>query len=63
MFQKVSEWTDLKDLHPKGVLGFHTNQLQHYYIDNLYLYDKPDEVSLAVEPYRKLALTWAALKQ
>ena len=63
VFQKVSEWTDVKNLHPKGVLGFHTNQLQHYYIDNLYLYDQPNEVSLAVEPYGKLAVTWAALKQ
>ncbi len=63
VFQKVSEWTDPKDLHPKGVLGFHTNQLQHYYVDNVYLYDKADEVNLAVEPAGKLAVTWAALKQ
>ena len=59
VFQKVSEWADLKNLHPKGVLGFHTNQLQHYYIDNLYLYDSPNQVSLAVESYGKLAVTWA----
>ena len=62
VFQKVTEWTDVKNLHPKGVLGFHTNQLQRYYIDNLYLYDKPNEVSLAVEPDGKLAVTWANLK-
>lgn len=63
VFQKVSEWTDPKDLHPKGVLGFHTNQLQHYYVDNVYLYDTPNEVNLAVEAAGKLAVTWAALKQ
>ena len=62
MFQKVIEWTDPKNLHPKGVLGFHTNPLQHYYIDNLYLYDRPNEVSLAVEPNGKLTITWANLK-
>jgi hypothetical protein len=62
-FDKVIEWTDLKNLHPKGALGIHTNQLQHYYIDNLYLYDNPREVNLAVEPQGKLAVTWAALKQ
>ena len=61
-FEKVCEWTDVKNLHPKGVLGFHTSQLQHYYIDNLYLYDKPNEVSLAVAPHGKLAVTWANLK-
>ena len=63
VFQKVSEWTDPKDLHLKGVLGFHTNELQHYYIDNLYLYDRPNEVSLSVDPNGKLAITWANLKQ
>lgn len=63
LFQEVSEITVPKNLHPKGVLGFHTNQLQHYYIDNLYLYDNPNEVSLAVEPQSKLAVTWASLKQ
>ena len=62
-YEKVSEWTDPKNLHPKGVLGIHTNQLQHYYIDNLYLYDNPREVNLAVEPYSKLAVTWANLKE
>ena len=63
VFEKVSDLSDVKNLHPKGVLGFHTNQLQHYYIDNLFLYDNPREVSLAVEPQGKLAVTWAALKQ
>ena len=62
-FEKVSDLSDVKDLHPKGVLGFHTNQLQHYYIDNLYLYDTPREVNLAVEPHGKLAVTWATLKR
>ena len=62
-YEKVIEWTDPKNLHPKGVLGIHTNQLQHYYIDNLYLYDNPREVNLAVEPHGKLAVTWANLKQ
>ena len=62
VFQKVTEWTDPKNLHPKGVLGFHTNPLQHYYIDNLYLYDRANEVSLAVEPNGKLTVTWANLK-
>lgn len=63
VFQKVSDMNDPKNLHPKGVLGFHTSPLQHYYIDNLYLYDNPNEVSLAVEPQNKLAITWASLKQ
>ncbi len=63
VFQKVSDMNDPKNLHPKGVLGFHTNQLQHYYIDNLYLYDNPNEVSLSVEPQNKLAVTWASLKR
>lgn len=62
-FEKVSDLSDVKNLHPKGVLGFHTNQLQRYYIDNLFLYDNPREVSLAIEPHGKLAVTWAALKQ
>lgn len=62
-FQKVSDLNDAKNLHPKGVLGFHTNQLQHYYIDNLFLYDNHREVSLSVEPHGKLAVTWATLKQ
>ncbi len=61
--KKVKEWTDEKNLHPKGVLGIHTNQLQHYYIDNLYLYDNPNGVNLAVEPHGKLAVTWGKLKQ
>ncbi len=61
--EKVIEWTDPKNLHPKGVLGIHTNQLQHYYIDNLYLYDTPREVNLAVEPHGKIAVTWGELKQ
>ena len=63
VYDKVYEWTDPKNLHPKGVLGIHTNQLQHYYIDNLYLYDNPREINLAVEPEGKLALTWASLKR
>lgn len=63
IFEKVIEWSDPKNLHPKGVLGIHTNQLQHYYIDNVYLYDNPGEVNLAVEPQGKLAVTWANLKQ
>ncbi len=63
VFQPVFEWSDPKNLHPKGVIGFHTNQLQHYYVDNLYLYDRPNELSLAVEPHGKLSVTWAALKQ
>ena len=62
-FEKVSDLSDVKNLHPKGVLGFHTNQLQHYYVDNLFLYDRPNEVSLAVEPHGKLAVAWAELKQ
>ena len=63
LYEKVVEWTDEKNLHPKGVLGIHTNQLHHYYIDNLFLYDNPREVNLAVEPEGKLAVMWAALKQ
>jgi hypothetical protein len=63
IFEKVTEWTDSKNLHPKGVLGIHTNQLQHYYVDNVYLYDSPGGINLAVEPQGKLAVTWAALKQ
>lgn len=62
-YQQVIEWTDPENLHPEGVLGFHTNQLQHYYIDNLYLYDRPSDVNLAVEPANKLAVTWAELKE
>ena len=63
VFEKVIEWSDPKDLHPKGVLGIHTNQLQHYYIDNLYLYDNPNGINLAVEPHDKLAVTWGELKR
>lgn len=63
IYEKVTEWSDDKNLHPKGVLGIHTNQLHHYYIDNLFLYDNPREVSLAVEPEGKLAVTWANLKR
>ncbi len=63
VFEKVIEWSDPKNLHPKGVLGIHTNQLQHYYIDNLYLYDNPNGVNLAVEPHGKLAVTWGDLKR
>ena len=63
VYEKVTEWSDDKNLHPKGVLGIHTNQLHHYYIDNLFLYDNPREVSLAVEPEGKLAVTWANLKR
>lgn len=63
VFEKVIEWSDPKNLHPKGVLGIHTNQLQHYYIDNLYLYDNPNGVNLAVEPHDKLAVTWGELKR
>ena len=63
VYEKVTEWRDDKNLHPKGVLGIHTNQLQHYYIDNLFLYDNPREVNLAVEPEGKLAVTWANLKR
>lgn len=62
-FSKVIEWSDPENLHPEGVLGIHTNQLQHYYIDNLYLYDKPGEISLSVEPAGKLATRWAELKK
>lgn len=63
VFEKVIEWSDPKDLHPNGVLGIHTNQLQHYYIDNVYLYDNPNGVNLAVEPHDKLAVTWGDLKR
>ena len=63
IFEKVTEWTDPKNLHPKGTLGIHTNQLQHYYVDNVYLYDSPGGINLAVEPQGKLAVTWANLKQ
>lgn len=63
VFEKVIEWSDPKNLHPKGVLGIHTNQLQHYYIDNLYLYDNPNGINLAVEPHDKLAVTWGELKR
>jgi len=62
-FQKVSEWSDAKQLHQKGTLGFHTNQLQHFFIDNVILYDTPGEVNLAVEPQGKLAVTWGRLKR
>ncbi len=63
VFEKVTEWRDPKNLHPRGVFGIHTNQLQHYYIDNFYLYDRPGEVNLAVKSEGKLALTWASLRQ
>lgn len=62
-FQKVSEWSDAKKLHQKGTLGFHTNQLQHYFIDNVFVYSSPGEVNLAVEPQGKLAVTWGRLKR
>ncbi len=61
-FQKVSEWSDPKKLHKKGTLGFHTNQLQHYLVDNVILHDTSAAINLAVEPQGKLAVTWGSLK-
>ena len=61
--QKVCAWKDPKNLHPEGVMGIHTNQLQHYYIDNVKIYAKPIEVELGVESHEKLAVTWAELKR
>ena len=57
------EWTDTKNLHPKGVIGFHTNNLHHYQIDNMRLFDSPNEVNLAVSAKSKQAAIWAELKQ
>ena len=61
--KKVFAWRDPKNLHPEGVMGIHTNQLQHYYVDNVKIYDKPTEVELNVESHDKLAVTWAELKR
>ena len=60
---KVMEWKDTKSKHPKGVIGFHTNNLHHYQIDNLRLFDSPNEVNLAVSPKLKQTTVWAALKR
>ena len=60
---KVMEWKDEKNMHPKGVIGFHTNRLQHYQIDNMRLFDSPDEVNLSVAAQSKQATFWAELKQ
>ena len=60
--KKVCAWRDPKNLHPEGVMGIHTNQLQHYYIDNVKIYDKPTEVELNVESHDKLAVTWGEAK-
>jgi len=60
---KVMEWTDTKSLHPKGVIGFHTNNLHHYQIDNMRLFDSPNEVNLAVSAKSKQTTAWAELKQ
>lgn len=59
---KVIEWKDPKNKHPKGVIGFHTNRLQHYQIDNMRLFDSPNEVNLAVDVRAKQTTFWAEIK-
>ena len=59
---KVMEWKDPKNKHPKGVIGFHTNNLHHYKIDNMRLFDSPNEVNLAVDARTKQTTFWAELK-
>ena len=60
---KVMEWKDPKNKHPKGVIGFHTNNLHHYKIDNMRLFDSPNEVNLAVDARTKQTTFWAELKR
>ena len=61
--QKVMDWTDTESLHPKGTIGFIADNSRHYYIDNLRLFDTPNEVNLAIEPTEKVAIFWGQVKR
>ena len=60
---KVMAWTDPKSLHPEGTIGFISDLERHYYIDNLRLFDSPNEANLAIEPVGKVTTFWGRLKQ
>ena len=61
--RKIMSWTDDKSLHPKGTIGFISDLERHYQIDNLRLFDWPNEVNLSMEDKNKMAVCWANLKQ
>ena len=56
------DWTDAKSVHPKGTIGFIADNSRHYYIDNLRLFDRPDEVNLSIEPIDRITTFWGKLK-
>ncbi|MBP95901.1 hypothetical protein CMK18_08100 [Candidatus Poribacteria bacterium] len=60
--QKVMDWTDAKSVHRKGTIGFIADNSRHYYIDNLRLFDRPDEVNLSIEPIDRITTFWGKLK-
>lgn len=63
-FTLISEWTDEEKMHPSGVIGFHTNQPAHFWVDNVVVAEKLiDLPEFAVQPEHSLSTIWGRLKE
>jgi hypothetical protein len=61
--QKVSSWSDPKNVHKEGTIGFHTSRFTNVLIDNLLIFKNlQDAPNLPVNPKGNLSTTWGKIK-